>query len=369
MKNKEIQSNKIIPILKINNDFSKNFFLGDSSSLLLNNSFTCFNLIFKIISDLNKYTYQKHADMFNFKSDEKIKVYNYNQYKLWNEEFMSDKQDIDLIYKRGELVNRGDEKLLIVILSFLKTYEYRTYTFTNSKNEKVTTSGGLIKDWQLVNNSGKVRITIDQGWADNIVTLNTYNRFYTNALEKIKNSKHIYFLLWLGRMQESLKKKGEFSSPVGLDKFNELFELNYSKRYDLIHNFLIPIKKKLDSLEYGYSFNFSTKDVKEHITIITRYELKPNLANSINSAEIENLSIKLKGNYKLKYFTLHHQLNKENIEELKELMKKHDLDNYYTALKKEIKSQRDENGKLLKMKSLQGNGFILKIKNLLSKDI
>ncbi|POR20778.1 hypothetical protein BWK57_12395 [Flavobacterium columnare] len=323
------------------------------------------NLLFQIILDLKNNMFHTSDYYLNSDFDKKE-----NQIKLnlWEDEFIdSDKNEIKKVYQTSFFLKNRDKKKMTEALEFLKKYKSETYAFTNKKGKKITTSGGLIKDWYFSDKTGNFEITISLYWADKIVRLEDklWNNLNLNVLKEFKNNKQRMFILWLMeiKLYSGTKKKYEDILTV--------YNLNYSNIYEFMRGFLSPIKMKLDNKKLNnnwISFNYFVDENNSNNIQIIPYLVKPKKFLNISTDYIDSCEknkdkyLKDFRAYKLKYIKRRHSLSDENCQKVKNLLIQ-DFELFETKYKFFLKTIRGEAKKAIDFKDFI---FVCKLEEIYS---
>ncbi|MEE9361359.1 MAG: hypothetical protein V3U92_02040 [Cellulophaga sp.] len=334
--------------VELSRDFTDEYLDVEENPILLLQPIVVTDLLFKIMTDLK-------GNMFRTSNKHLFdpKEISQNQMKmdLWESEVLNtDKNVLMKAYKTSYFLKNRNKVLMTKALDFLKTYKHSIYTFQNSEGEKLTTSGGLIKDWNFLDKSGVFQVEISLYWADRIVRLQPekWNNLRTDILSSIKNIKHRFFITWLIRIK---KNKG---TAIGWMKLAKRYGLNYSNKYDFIRGFLMPLKSVLDNKEInGTWISFAYYDVPEkpnQIKIVpydVRPEefakLKPEGKVVIQNNRLDNERNEI--NYQSKYLKRRHELSEANIKAFKESTIKPDILAFKVSYKKFISEIRKEGKK------------------------
>lgn len=252
---------KPLPLAKyilLSKDFRENYLSYED---FVDQSITVTRLIFYIISDLRNYIFISEKNYSDPDNQTKL--------KLWNDEFCSGGGlEINLRYNIKSFLRNRDKHSMKKVLKFLKDFKNEEYTFFNSSNKPITTSGGLIENWKFAEHSGNFEISISQYWANKIVALGVYNKFIISLLDILKNNKQVFFVTWLLELPDG---KGQARYTM----LQERYKIKYANRYEFCRSFLLPIKTKLDKEKDGVSFNFSYDKENKELLYFTVYPLKP----------------------------------------------------------------------------------------------
>jgi hypothetical protein len=315
------KENKII-LLEKNNynqfEFSKHFKndylnLSDNPELL-KQPLLITNILFKIMADLKDNFF--HVDN-SYIYVPKEKARNQQKLKLWEDEIINtDKNILKKAYKTSDFLKNRNKKQITQALDFLKYYKNEQYSFKNNQGLTLTTSGGLIKDWYFLDNTGVFEITISLYWANKIVRLEKgeWNNFKLGVAKEFKNIKQRFFLLWI----MSVKKYS--GTTKNYKDILELYDLSYPNIYELMRGFLAPIKFKLDNNKLNnnwFSFNYFIDEKNSDNLRFIPYDVKPKIA--LNSEDQNNLDknkekhLKNLINYKMKYIKRRHKLSSSNV--------------------------------------------------------
>ena len=348
-KRKEItlQTNNSVSV-EISRDFTDEYLDVEENPILLIQPIVVTDLLFRIMTDLKGNMFRtSNKHLFDPKD---IKD---NQYKmdLWEKEVINtDKNVLMKAYKTSSFLKNRNKVLMTKALDFLKTYKHSIYTFENSDGDKLTTSGGLIKDWNFMDKSGVFQVEISLYWADRIVRLQPekWNNLRTDILSSIKNIKHRFFITWLIRIK---KNKG---TAIGWMKLAKRYGLNYSNKYDFIRGFLMPLKRTLDNKEInGTWISFAYYDVPEkpnQIKIVpydVRPEeyakLQPEGKEVIQNNRIDNERNEI--NYQTKYVKRRHEIEEPNMQKFRDKVIKPDVIAFRVSYRNFLKELRKEGKK------------------------
>ena len=348
--------------------FSKHFrndFLDTlKNPILLNQPILMTDLLFQIILDFKEKMFiTENRFAFGSKENNQIKM------DFWKDNVIdNDTNEIKIVYRTSSFLKNRDKELMTNVLEFLKNYKNEKYSFINSKGIKISTSGGLIKDWYFQDNSGLFVIKISLFWANKIVSLEHgfYNILKLNVTKSFKKSNHRFFILYLLGLKLNHQTKKKWRD------INHAFGLNYKSLYELKRGFLTSIKGKLDNNLVNpnwFSFNFFSDPNNEDNVILYTFlhKPKPNTLIDLNQkihSEYKNIgSEKYKKryiSYRLGYYKRQHRLTEENCLILKQTFLETNIDLFeknYNLFKKDIRK--------LKMKTtdFEKNDFLEKIKS------
>lgn len=300
--------------------FRKEYLDFVQNPILIEQSILVTNLLFQIILDLKDNMFHKTNDYLYSPEDKKN---NQTKLALWENEFIdNDKNEIKKVYKTSFFLKNRNKKQMTNALEFLKSYKNEPYTFTNSKGIKLTTSGGLIKDWYFSDKTGNFEITISLYWANKIVTLENeqWNNLKLEVLKEFTNNKQRFFILWL---MEVKKYKGTTKNYKDILK---VYNLNYPTIKELMRGFLAPMKMKLDNKninENWFSFNFFIDEKNSNNIRFVPYDIKPKKTEELDLKTLEDLEkdkvkyLKNICSYKLKYIKRRHSLSIVNAQIIK----------------------------------------------------
>lgn len=280
-------------------EFRKDYLDFADNEILLEQPVLILDLLFQIISDLRDNIF---LDTGNFMGKD-------NQMKMdyWNTEFVGDERnEIRKVYNVSQFLKNRSKEQITEALQFLKLFKNEKYTFENKAGVKITTSGGLIKDWFFAEKSGNFEVVVSLYWANKIVALQTYNQLFLEVIKKFSSTKQRFFLLWLLEINE----KG---TSVLVGTIQSAFNLNYKNNYEFVRGFLTPIKLKLDKENLGISFNYSFDDKNSNLLHIITYPNKPE-----NELIITNNSI----SYKLIYIKRRHKLSNTSAALIRKIIEK-----------------------------------------------
>ena len=362
------KSENIITIDSVYNDesfefssiFRKEYLDFVENPILIKQSILVTNLLFQIIMDLKENMFHTSDYYISYPPEKKN---NQMKLNLWENEFIdNDKNEIRKVYKTSFFLKNRNKKQMTEALEFLKTYKNDTYTFTNSKGKKLTTSGGLIKDWYFSDKTGNFEITISLYWANKIVTLEAgkWNNFKFDVVKEFTNNKQRFFILWL---MEVKKYKG---TTKNFEDILKVYDLNYSNIKELMRGFLAPMKMKLDNKDINnnwFSFNYFLDEKNKNNIRFIPYDVKPKKAENIEREtldEIEKNKEKYKKNicsYKLKYIKRRHFLSNENAKIIKNYLE-NDFEMFELKYKLFLKLIKQEKSTTL---NYQDDKFISKI--------
>lgn len=305
-------------------EFSKNFRTEYLNYVkhpeLLEQPILVTNLLFQIIADLRNNSFKNSNFVYDPKERES------NQYKMdyWNEFLADEKNELRNIYKTSMFLKNKNKVKMTAALDFLKEFNKEQYT-----ENKLTTSGGLIKDWYYSDNTGNFEIIISKYWATKIVSLDPYNSLDVKVMSSITSIKHRYFLMYLMEL-----KKYQGTSK----KFQDLMDaygLKYDNIYELMRGFLAPLKNKLDNKlinENWISFNYFLDPNKHNSIKLVPFDVKPSkeMPNGISFDVTENDKSYQKNiiTYKTKYVKRRHQLSAVNATFFKDNYIKNNVDTF-----------------------------------------
>lgn len=320
-------------------EFSKNFrteYLNYvKNPILLEQPILVTNLLFQIISDLRNNTFKNSDHLY----DPQDKISNQLKIDYWKEFIDEEKAELRHIYKTSLFLKNKNKSKMTAALDFLKEFNKEQYT-----ENKVTTSGGLIKDWYYSDNTGNFQIIISKYWATKIVSLDPYNHLDVNVISSLTSIKHRFFVLYL----MELKKYQGTSKNV--DDLMNAYNLKYDNVYELMRGFLAPLKSKLDNKrlnENWISFNYFL-DPKKHNSIkLIPFDVKPSkeVSEGVGFDINENNKSYTKSiiNYKTKYIKRRHKLSSINADSFKKdyIMKDiESFDSNYKLFLSEIKKEK-----------------------------
>lgn len=266
-------------------EFRKDYLDYADNEILLEQPVLILDILFQIISDLRE----------NIFLDSPAYMGPANQTKMnyWNSEFVGDERtEIRKVYNVSQFLKNRSKEQITEALQFLKFFKNEKFTFENKAGVKITTSGGLIKDWFFSEKSGNFEIVVSLYWANKIVALQTYNQLFLEVIKKFSSTKQRFFLLWLLEINE----KG---TSVLIETIQNAFNLKYKNNYDFIRGFLTPIKLKLDKENLGISFNYSVDDKNSNLLHIITYPNKPELELIVDNNSISYKLIYVKRRHKL----------------------------------------------------------------------
>ncbi len=334
--------------VEISRDFTDEYLDVEENPILLLQPIVVTDLLFKIMTDLK-------GNMFRTSNkhlyDPKEITQNQLKMDLWESEVLNtDKNILRKAYKTSYFLKNRNKILMTKALDFLKTYKHSIYTFENKEGQKLTTSGGLIKDWNFMDKSGVFEIEISLYWADRIVRLQPekWNNLRTDILSSIKNIKHRFFITWLIRI-----KKNNGTS-IGWMKLAKRYGLNYSNKYDFIRGFLMPLKTVLDNKEINDTWiSFAYYDIpdKPNQIKVVPYDVRPKVFAKIQREGKELIQInrlhneRNEINYQSKYLKRRHALTEENIKSFRESVIRPDVLAFKVSYRKFISKLRKEGSK------------------------
>jgi len=351
-KRKDIKSLPLANSVLLSKNFREEYLSYEDFDVLLDQSTITTKLIFYIISDLrNNVFFTSHY----------MGKENQTKLDLWNQEFCSGEGiEIYLRYNIKSFLKNRDKRAMKKSLKFIKDFKNEEYSFLNSKGEKITTSGGLIKDWYFGEKSGNFEISISQYWANKIVALEVYNEFIMSLLNTLSNNKQVFFVTWL------LELKGGVGQALYMT-LQERYRVNYPSRYEFCRSFLLPIKTKLDKQDKGISFNYTADDKNKNKINFVVYPLKPISEIDVKTSKFKNLDAKNINDYKKVnskmiaykaiYYKRRHNLSLEDVKFIKELMQKdyYKFDDNYKSFVKKCRENK------VKASDINGLEFIKKI--------
>lgn len=334
--------------VEISKHFSDEYLDVEENPILLLQPKVVTDLLLKLFNDLKSNMFRtSNKHLYDPKDIQE------NQYKmaLWEEEVINtDKNTLVKAYKTSSFLPNRNKALMTKALDFLKMYKHSIYSFENSKGKKLTTSGGLIKDWNFLDKSGVFQVEISLYWADKIVRLEPekWNNLRTDILSEIKNVKFRFFIFWLIRIK---KNKG---TSIGWMKLNKRYGLSYSNKYDFIRGFLIPLKTILDNKEINDTWiSFAYYDVanKPNEIKIVPYDVRPKEFKKIDpkgKEVIENNRLNSERNeinYQTKYTKRRHEISEGNILNFKKEIIEPDVLAFKVSYKKFLSAIRKEKKK------------------------
>lgn len=309
--------------VEFSRSFRKDYLNYIDNPELIKQSVLITNLLFQIILDLRDNMFHT-TNTYLYSPDDKKN--NQLKFNLWENEFInSEKNELKKVYKTSFFLKNRNKKLITEALTFLKNYKSETYTFINSKGLKITTSGGLIKDWYFFDKSGNFEITISLYWADKIVRLENgdWNNLRVDIIKEFSNNKQRFFVLWLLEL-----KKYSGTSKNFKDILNE-YDLNYSDVKELMRGFVAPIKMKLDNPEINdnwFSFRYFLDPKNNNNIKFIPYHIKPKEKIELDEISFKEMNknnerhLKHLCNYKLKYIKRRHSLTNDNYILIKKLI-------------------------------------------------
>lgn len=304
------------------------------------------NILFQIILDLKNNMF--HTDD-SYLYDPQDKKKNQLKMNLWETEFInSDKNELKKVYRTSQFLRNYNKVAITKSLDFLKYYKSGIYTFKNRKGKKITTSGGLIKDWYFSDKTGSFEITISLYWANQIVSLEKgkWNLLRHDIMRDFKGTKQRFFVLWL------MDVKKYVGTSKSIKDFMETFQLNYPSHYEFLRGFLAPIKTKLDSKHLNddwISFNYFLDEKNKNNVRIVPYDVNPSHKITLDEEQVEMIekakSINLKKaiSYKAKYIKRRHDLSVDIIGKVRKEFFEKDLalfEKKYNEFKKSIKKEK-----------------------------
>ena len=332
--------------VELSKNFKANYLNISENRDLLEQPILTTNILFQIILDLKGNIH--HTDD-SYIYDPKDKKVNQIKMDLWETEFInSDKNEIKKVYKTSQFLKNYDKSAITNSLDFLKLYKNSIYTFENNKGNKITTSGGLIKDWYFSDKTGCFEITISLYWANKIVSLDKgkWNVLRHDIMRDFKSTKQRFFILWL----MDVKKYSGTSKKIS--SFLETFDLNYRNSYEFMRGFLEPIKAKLDSKHLNddwISFNYFLDENNNTNIKIVPYDVNPKDSNNLDQEQLKIInksqqsSLEKAISYKVRYIKRRHGLSTENSNKLKDLYYEKDLQLFeekYEKFKKFIRKEK-----------------------------
>lgn len=320
--------------VEISKTFKGNYLSVRENPELLEQSILTTNILFQIILDLKNNMF--HCDD-SYLYDPSDKKKNQLKLNLWENEIVnSDKNEIKKVYRTSQFLKNYDKKAITESLNFLKNYKNSIYSFTNRQGKKITTSGGLIKDWYFSDKTGAFEITISLYWADQIVTLERgkWNSLRHDIMRDFKDTKQRFFILW---MMDLKKYVGTSKSIID---FMDTYNLKYSTNYEFLRGFLAPIKAKLDSKHLNddwISFNyFLDKENNKNVRIVP-YDVNPSNKKQLNDTQLQiiekskSATLKQAISYKAKYIKRRHNLSSEVSNKMKKEFYEQDLELFETV--------------------------------------
>lgn len=340
---KSLKQNKVSPIIKVGNDFMKDF-LFDENENAIDIQITALRIIFLIHNTFNS---SNEGNLLMFQGKQEAR-----QLKLFEDEFMSEhNQYLKITIKNALISPDQNSSHLEKAIEFLTDYKKQWNTSINSEGKKIKSYGGLIT-MPTYEEKGHTSFLISSYWLNKIVDIDNYTYMLLQTAFSISSAKEILFLIWLGRV--NLEK----GTTISRKRLNERFNLNYKTAKGLCDQFLRPMRKNFDEKSM-LSFNF--KRSEELITIMP-YSNTPKLQDI--SHETKD---KIQVLYKLSYFKKRHNLQGTDFEKFKIVFNQKNTNNRkeifaaYESLKNECRESKT------KLTDLQGAAFLQKLQEIIIK--
>lgn len=321
---KSVTQKKTTPLIKMGNDFLKDFFTDDDGNFVPMR-ITSMRIIFLIY---NTFSSSNDADLYLFQSKEEPR-----QLKLFEDNFLTEhNQYIRITLKNSAIVADQNRDLLEDAIEYLTKYRQGWHTSYNSAGKKIRSYGGLITA-PTYEEKGHTSFLISSFWLKQIIAINSYNYFLLQTAWKLRSVKDIFFIMYLSILNE----KG---TTVSFKTLNKRFDLDYISAKTICDQFLRPMRSRIDKYS-RISFNFSRKG--SNIIIVPYGNNVSNLLNELNDETKE----KLENLYKLSYYKKRHELQGIEFEKFKIVFNQKQTDNRktihsaYELLKKKKKENKE----------------------------
>ncbi len=290
---KSVKSDKKNPIIRIGNDFIKEF-LFDENKNAIDFQITGLRIILLIH---NTFTNSNDSNLTIIQKENHPK-----QLKIFEEEFLTEHNNyIRVSLKNSHISKEQNRSHIEKAIEFLVKLKMDWYVSYNAKGQKIKSFGGLIT-MPTYEDKGYTTFLISSYWLQKILLIDSYTAVLLQTAFKISSAKEILFLLWLSNVN---REKG---TKISLELLNQRFNLNYKTTKSICDQFLRPLRNKLDKYSL-LSFNFSRK---ENIIQIMPYSNgNPDLPLDDKTKE------KVKTLYKLSYFKKRHALEGISFEKFK----------------------------------------------------
>ncbi len=290
---KSVKSDKKNPIIRIGNDFIKEF-LFDKDKNAVELQITALRIILLIH---NTFTSSNESDFTIFqKANQPI------QLKIFEDEFLTEHNNyIRVSLKNSHISKEQNRSHIEKAIEFLVKYKMDWYVSLNEKGQKIRSFGGLIT-MPTYEDKGYTTFLISSFWLQKIILIDTYTAILLQTAFKISSAKEILFLLWLANVN---REKG---TKISLELLNERFNLNYKNAKSICDQFLRPLRNKLDKYSL-LSFNFSRK-----VNII---QIMPYSNSNLDLSLDDKTKEKVITLYKLSYFKKRHSLEGTSFEKFK----------------------------------------------------
>lgn len=326
---KSVKQKKNTPIIKIGNDFVKDFFI-DKDGKYIDIKITPMRIIFLIY---NTFASSNDADLYLFQSKEEPR-----QLKLFEDNFLTEhNQYIRISLKNTEIISDQNRKSLEDAIEFLTKYRQEWHTSYNSEGKKIRSFGGLITA-PTYEEKGYTSFLISSYWLKQIIEINHYSYFLLQTAWKLSSVKDIFFIMWVSTLNE----KG---TTINYKNLNAKFDLRYKTIKGICDQFLRPMRARVDKFS-RISFNFSRKG--ENINIVPYATNVSALTNELNEETKEKLQVL----YKLSYYKKRHELQGVEFEKFKivfnqkQTQNRKEIHSAYELLKDKKKRKKERLGDL-----------------------
>lgn len=272
-------------------DLRRDLLSAELNKEVLNMPISAIRIIFKILNDVSYDQYQK--------SNEGQK----KQFSLFEDDFKTEHNTYArFTFKVSDVSNNNDYTNTKKGLEFLEGLNKGWYTSTNKNGKKIKSYGGVISDANI--SEGNISFLISSYWMEKLMDIHRYNQAFLKTAWALSKTKQVLFYLWLLEIPKTGTKRS-------FDNIQSVFEYNYKKPYDYVKNVLKPIKLKLDKYS-NKSFNCSVKGNIIHIVPYLTKDVALKLDNKTKD--------KQKVNQRLHYWSVRHDLEKNDIDILKSLI-------------------------------------------------
>lgn len=203
--------------------------------------------------------------------------------------------------KNSKISPTGTTHQIVETYKFLESYKLKVYQYVNSQGKKITAHGGLVTQPNF-DLQGYTTFLVNSFWLRKIIAMSPYNHISYNLIYKLKNKKHVYFVLWLNKVQDLTELRLSF--------FNKKFGLEYKNSNDFCTKFLSKVKKSLTEV-VSISFTYSHKNgyIKIRKTLVKHTE---------KSSHNEHLDMQRSIKVRMSYFQKRFKVTDENFKKFKE---------------------------------------------------
>lgn len=240
---KSFDKDKDAEWIRLPNDFVNIFLFEDKR--MVDIPITALRIIANVISIIRDHQFQPQDRPFQLSLFE-------DNFEIENNMFAH------FSLKNAKISPSRSHKQIILAYEFLTKYKMAWYESINSQGKIIKTYGGFIS-LPSYENRGSTSFLVSSYWLKKIIVMSDYNYVLFNLVFKIKNNKHILFVIWLNQIPEI------FGTTVFLENLNKRFGLNYANSGDFCSKFLRPLRVILDQMS-NLSFHYNFKANK--ITIV-----------------------------------------------------------------------------------------------------